>query len=201
MSISRSAMRECMGLTRPIYQVPKSVQQTIPICRISEEGIFQLEPDLGPDLNKRYDKAYLFFDTNYATKNAVEREDFQRLYVSFLNSLSVSFKILVINGNRDLQEMQRDIFLKDRTGQYQEIVEAYNEIIRDKLVKGRCGIEQFRVFVITCERQDFTAASDFFRTVEANLEINFRRLSSGLIPLDAKDRLRLLHRKYDPFPE
>ena len=196
MSISRSAMRECMGLTRPIYQVPKSVQQTIPICRISEEGIFQLEPDLGPDLNKRYDKAYLFFDTNYATKNAVEREDFQRLYVSFLNSLSVSFKILVINGNRDLQEMQRDIFLKDRTGQYQEIVEAYNEIIRDKLVKGRCGIEQFRVFVITCERQDFTAASDFFRTVEANLEINFRRLSSGLIPLDAKDRLRLLHNFY-----
>ena len=107
MSISRSAMRECMGLTRPIYQVPKSVQQTIPICRISEEGIFQLEPDLGPDLNKRYDKAYLFFDTNSATKNAVEREDFQRLYVSFLNSLSVSFKILVINGNRDLQEMLR----------------------------------------------------------------------------------------------
>lgn len=195
MSLSKSAMREYMGLTRPVYQIPKSVQQTIPIARISEEGIFQLEPDQ-PEGSIRFDKAYLFLDTNYITKNAEEREDFQRIYVSFLNSLNVSFKILILNENRNLREIERDVLLKDRSGQYREITDAYNEIIREKLMQGRCGIEQLRVFVITCERQDFTAASDFFRTVEANLAINFRRLTSGLVPLDAEARLKLLHNFY-----
>lgn len=195
MSRSRSVIREHMALTKPIYEMPKSVQQTVPICKISEDGIFLLEPDQ-PGTNKRYDKAYLFWDTNYTSLNPEEREDFQRIYVSFLNSLNVSFKILVVNAKRDLKEMQREIFLKDRTREHQEVVDAYNEIIEEKLLRGRNGIEQLRVFLLTCSVQDYQAAFEFFKTIEANIKMNFQRMSSRLIPLNAEERLRLLHNLY-----
>lgn len=194
--MSRTAIREYMALTRHVFDMPKSVQQSIPIVKISQDGIFQLEKETGKDSIQRYDKAYLFYDTNFVTMNQGEAEEFERSWIALLNSLNVSYKVLVMNGNRNDDTMQKEIFLKDRTGKFKEVADAYNEIIREKLMKGRCGIEQFRLFIVTCERQNYLAAADYFRTLETNLIANFNRLSSRIIPLDAEERLQLLHNFY-----
>lgn len=49
-------------LTERIYKVPCCVQDTIPISRISENGIFELENKKGVRL---FDKVYLFEDINF----------------------------------------------------------------------------------------------------------------------------------------
>ena len=49
------------SLSESVYQVPKSVQQSIPIYRISQNGIFEIEKKNGEHV---FDKAYVLEDVN-----------------------------------------------------------------------------------------------------------------------------------------
>ena len=64
--------KEYKRLTEKIYKVPKSITDIIPINRISEKGIFELEE--GSSVIKLYDRAYYFYDTNYHTRDEEEKE-------------------------------------------------------------------------------------------------------------------------------
>lgn len=195
MAVKMEKFEDYRKLTIPVYKVPKSVQQTIPISRISQEGIFEIENK--PDGQDRiFDKAYLFWDTNYRTKDEDAREEFIKLYCKFLNTINVSFKILTMNNNRNMDSLKNDIYLRYKTNdpkQYKELVDSFNSIMKKRVEEGCSGIEQVKIFVITCERQDFDHAKAFFRTVEANIKNYFKKLGSGLVPLDASERLRFLH--------
>ena len=120
-------------------------------------------------------------------------------YCKVLNALNVSFKIITMNNNRDMKAFMRDTLMKKENGEsglYASLKETYNGIIMKRTMNGRSGIEQVKLFVLTCRRQDFEAARAFFNTMEASLMANFRKLESGLIPLNAEDRFRLLHSFY-----
>ena len=68
-------MQDYKRVTEKLYQTPKSVQELLPIFRIAKDGIFQLErkPKGAMVL---FDKAYTFADTNFATMDEEEKEDF-----------------------------------------------------------------------------------------------------------------------------
>lgn len=195
MSYSKKMMEGCRSLTLPVYSKPKSVQQTIPIYRIAEDGVFQIEKKKENE-SKRFDKAYIFVDTNYSIKNIEEREDFLNIYCQFLNSLNVSFKIVIMNNNQNMEHIRRDVFIRNSESDFAPLVNDINQNIENGIQKGRNGIDQVKLFVITCDRQNVEHARDFFRTIEANLKMNFGRLESALIPLDARERLRYLHSFY-----
>lgn len=195
MSYASKTMESCKKVTKPLHQLPRSTQETIPVKAIAEDGIFLLE-DRPKGQDRLYDKAYLFTDTNFSIKDEEEKEGYFKLYTQFLNSLGVSFKILVMNNNRNMEKIREDIFLRCRDERYRNLVDEINQRISKCLKQGRAGIEQERVFVISCERQNIDRARDFFRTLESNLILNFKRLESTLIPLDAEGRLRLLHAFY-----
>ncbi|MCD8397190.1 MAG: hypothetical protein LUD12_08420 [Lachnospiraceae bacterium] len=72
-------MADCKVKTEKLFKTPKYVQELIPVYRISEDGIFELEKK--PDgAKKLYDRAYLFEDANFATMDDYEKEDFLKLY-------------------------------------------------------------------------------------------------------------------------
>jgi Type IV secretory pathway, VirB4 components len=186
------------NLTEPIYKVPKSVQQTIPISKISKSGIFEIE-NKAAGLDRIYDKAYLFWDVNYKSKDEFKREEFLKLYCKVLNAMNVSFKIEILNLNRDMQKLDDEIYLKQNESalaDYTTIVDDFNKVMRDKIELGSSGIEQVKVFIISCKRQNYYNAKAFFNTVEQGLKTNFKKMESGLIPLDATQRLHFLHRIY-----
>ena len=195
MGYAGKVMRGCKKIMPPLHPVPKSTQESIPIQAIAEDGIFLLEQKPGGQ-DRLYDKAYLFTDTNFSIKEEEEKESYFKLYTQFLNSLGVSFKILVMNNNRNMEKIRQEVFLKCSDARYRELVDEMNQRIKKSLESGMNGIEQTRVFVISCERQDIDRARDFFRTLEANLILSFRRLGSTLIPCGAEERLRLLHAFY-----
>ncbi len=193
MADKKRTMKDYKEKTRKIYDTPKSVQELIPIFRIAEDGIFQLEDAPGKVL---FDKAYLFLDTNFATMDDMEQEDFLKMYCRTLNSLGVDFKIIVMNNNTNMEKIREDIFCANSDGRYSELVSAINDHIAQSLQKGHAGIEQIRIFVITCRRENVSQARDYFHSIEAGLVVNFKRMESGLIPLDATERLRFLHAFY-----
>ena len=65
----RRDMKGYKEKTVPVYPVPRSVQELIPVSRIAEDGIFELE-NLPEGAKKLYDKAYLFLVTNFAVLRA-----------------------------------------------------------------------------------------------------------------------------------
>ena len=185
-------MKEYKELTQPLYRLPKTVQQLIPISRISKDGICQLE-EKPEGAEVLFDKAYLFLDTNFATMDDLEKDDFLRRYCLMLNSLNVSFKILMINNNQDMDQVRRDVFIREKDGKFSEMVRSFNKYISDRVLEGHSGLTQMRIFVLSVRKKDVGAARDYFRSIEANLTVNFSKMESTLIPMDGTDRLRYLY--------
>ena len=191
----KKRMQDYKQLTVRNYKVPKNVQELIPICRISEDGIFQLEQKV-EGAKKQFDKAYLFQDTNFATMDEDEKEEFLKKWCVLLNSISVSVKCLVMNLNRDMRRTEEEIYLKNQNPDEQELAADFNSQIHHAMIGGRNGIEQVRIMVFSCWKQNIEQAGEYFRSMEASLQISFKGIQSTLIPLDALERLRYLHAFY-----
>ena len=187
-------MADYKALTRKLYKTPSSVQELIPVFKVGADGVFQLE-DLPEGAEKLYDKAYLFEDTNFAALDDEGKEGTLKRYCRVLNSMGASFKIVIMNTSRDLEKMRRDLFLRCENTRYRDMVRSINEHVEKNVMKNG-GIEQVRLFVITCRRENEQLAGDYFTGIEANLIAGFKSLGSILIPLNAVERLKYLHAFY-----
>ena len=164
-------MSDYKSLTRKLHPTPKRVQELIPVFKIGEDGVFQLE-DLPDGAAKLYDKAYLFEDANFYTLDDYEKKETLKQYCRMLNSMGASFKIVIMNNNRDLEKMRRDLFLRCADTRYANLVSSINAQV-EQSVSENGSIEQVRLFVITCRREDEEQARDYFRSIEANLISDF----------------------------
>lgn len=96
-------------LTEKIYKVPLSIQDTIPIYRISEGGIFELEKKKGVHL---FDRMYLFEDINFSTQDEDEKEETGAKFEMLLRAMNVSYKIIVSNHYADNNRLRESILHK-----------------------------------------------------------------------------------------
>ena len=183
--------------TEPVYKNKKgAVQRTIPIHSISRDGIFEIEK-AKEGVEHVFDKAYIFSDVNYSTKNEYEQESFFETWCGVLNALNASFKIVVMNTKRNMAEFDDNTRLYGHGDEaYEEVAASMNKIVHDKTVVGTAGIDQQKIIVICCRRADYKSARAYFRTLEATLEVNFKTIGSSLRPLDAEERIKLLHSFY-----
>ena len=66
---------------RDAFFVPRSVQKSIPIKRIYQDGVFQV--------SGKFSKTWRFFDVNYAVASPEKQRELFMTYCSFLNSLPI----------------------------------------------------------------------------------------------------------------
>ena len=99
MSFFSDGFKEIKKASEPLYRTPKSIQETIEILKVAENGIFEVSKN-------HYSKCYLFQDINYTTTNEDEQIDLFERYCKFLNSLDVSFKITINNKNKNMQRLR-----------------------------------------------------------------------------------------------
>ena len=95
--------KEIKKASEPLYKSPKSVQETIEIMAVSEDGIFQTGPD-------RYDKGWLISNVNYATASDEVQEAIAIGYCKFVNSMDCEFKITANNKNKNWKELEKQLF-------------------------------------------------------------------------------------------
>ncbi|WP_435070954.1 VirB4-like conjugal transfer ATPase, CD1110 family [Ohessyouella blattaphilus] len=183
------------GLTEKIYKIPKSVQETIPVHKVSENGVFQIEKQKSKNQDVTFDKAYIFSDMNFSIKDESEKEEHFMSYCKMLNSLNVSAKIIIANHNINKEEFEKTVLIESKPG-YEDIITAYNSLTERRMKEGRNDIQQVRYLILTCKKKDFANANAYFRTIESGLMTQFRALESKLIPLNAMERMRVLHRIY-----
>lgn len=180
-------------ITEKIVKVPYSVQDTIPIYRISESGIFELEKKTGPH---QYDRVYLISDINFLTEDEDGKEKIDEKFRMILNSMNVSYKIITSNLLCNNDKMIEGILKRAVEEKLTPMVDAYREIFEDRLKNGKNSMQKSKFFVVTCEREDFEMARIYFDTLESALEPLFDNLGSSLVPLNATERLRALHSFY-----
>ncbi len=70
--------------SEPLYKTPKSIQETIEIMAVAENGIFEVSKN-------KYSKCYRFQDINYTTATEDEQVGIFERYCKFLNSLDCNY--------------------------------------------------------------------------------------------------------------
>ena len=186
--------------TERIYKVPLCIQDTIPIYRIAENGIFELESPTNKDGGKKklhqFDRMYLFEDINFSTQDEEEKEETGKRFETLLRSMNVSYKIIVSNHYADNGKLREEILQKAVSKEREPLAREYHQMIEERLQEGRGGLLQSKYFIVTCRKPDYESAKNYFNTIEFSIRQLFHRLGSCLIPLDATERLRALHSYY-----
>ena len=186
--------------TKRIYKVPLCIQDTIPIYRISENGIFELESPTNKDGEKKkihqFDRMYLFEDINFSTQDEEEKEETGKRFETLLRSMNVSYKVNVSNHYADNGRLREEILQKAVSKEMEPLAKEYHKLIEKRLQEGRGGLLQSKYFIVSCRKPDYESARNYFNTIEFSIQQLFHRLGSCLIPLDATERLRALHSYY-----
>lgn len=189
MGLFADGFKELKKASEPLYKAPKSIQQTIEIMKVAENGIFEVAKN-------RFSKCYRFQDINYTTTNETEQIDIFERYCKFLNSLDVSFKITINNKNKDMEQVRDYVFLQRKDDGYDGFRSIYNNIMEQKIHEGRQGIEQERYLTITIERKNFEEAKAQFATIEASVHKAFGELGAEIVALSGNERIKVLYDYY-----
>ncbi len=185
----QDGFKELKKASEPLYRTPKSIQETIEIMAVAENGIFEVAKN-------RYSKSYRFQDINYTTINEDEQIDIFERYCKFLNSLDCNFKITMNNKNKNMLDLRKLVLLKYQQDGYDSFRKIYNDIMEKKIVEGRQGIEQERYLTITINRKNFEEAKVQFATLEATIQKTFNELGADIVPLVGSERLKILYDFY-----
>lgn len=171
------------------FSKAKKTQDMIEIIAVYKNGIFKVTQN-------KWSKCYRFTDINYSTTTEEEQEKLFSLYCDFLNSMDISFKIIIGNKVKNMDNFKDEVFLKPGADSFNEYRKAYNNIIEEKVIEGRQGVEQERFLVVTVERSSYEEAKAQFNTIENNLKRSFHDLNSEITPLSGSERLHSLYEYY-----
>ncbi|MDO5571835.1 MAG: ATP-binding protein [Bacteroidales bacterium] len=172
------------------YIVPKGVQDTIPVNKIWEDGIFLVGKN-------KYSKCYKFTDINYAVASKSDKEAMFLDYSELLNSFDTgaTTKITIMNRRLNKIDFERTILLPMGNDNLDEYRKEYNKILVDKAT-GANGIVQEKYITISVNKKNIEEARNYFSRVGADLISHFSQLGSRCVELESVDRLRLFHDFY-----
>lgn len=172
------------------FIIPKGVQDTIPIKRIWEDGIFLTG-------RNKYSKTFKFTDINYIVASEEDKEEMFLDYMQMLNSFeSETFiKFTILNSKIDNVEIENNIKIENENDRLDRFRKEYNKIIEDS-AKSSNGIKQEKYITVTVTKKSLDEARTTIRRIAVELNKHFKKLNSTCTELDANERLKLLHNFY-----
>jgi len=183
------ARKEFMKLKKP-YSVNKDVinksQEAFEIKRVSVNGTFEVSKN-------RYSRSYILSDVSYRIKEYREQLDFLEQWCKIINTFEFDISISVLNRKRDLEYLKKNVMYKYRDDVLDSSRKAYNDIIWNKVVVAKNGLEQVKIVTISVDKNTYNEAKNTLDGIETSLIKDLGYLYSGLIPLSGNERLKLLH--------
>ena len=176
------------------FKVPRKVQDLIPIKNIWPDGIFKV--------GNKFSKSFRFSDINYLVASREDKESMFLTYSELLNSLDsgATTKITINNHRLNRSDFEESILMPMKQDGLDEYRKKYNDMLLDKAT-GANGITQEKYITITVAKKDIEEARAYFARIGADLTAHFANLGSKCVPLNAVERLRILHDFYRPGDE
>lgn len=176
------------------FKVPRKVQDLIPVKNIWPDGIFKV--------GNKFSKSFRFLDINYLVASREDKESMFLTYSELLNSLDsgATTKITINNHRLNRSDFEESILMPMKQDGLDEYRKEYNDMLLDKAT-GANGITQEKYITITVAKKDIEEARAYFARIGADLTAHFANLGSKCVPLNAVERLRILHDFYRPGDE
>lgn len=121
--------------SEPLYKTPKSIQETIEIMAVAENGIFEVS-------RNKYSKCYRFQDINYTTATEDEQIGIFERYCKFLNSLDCNYKITINNKNKNMEDLVIRFLLQRKTMASIITEESTMTLLRRRLLRADRGLNR-----------------------------------------------------------
>lgn len=175
-----------------VMKIPKTLQDNIPVSKISEDGIARLE-------RGRYSATFELKDIDYFSLDEENQEQIFFKYEDILTSLSgtkATYKLSFFKGNKDKKETARRKMLDAYVGDgYDYMRKAYNEL-RAMDIEGS-SMELYKYLTVSVSKPDIEKARTFFKRLNQDLGKKLAKIKSGITMLNANERLKILHNFYN----
>ena len=177
------------------FEVPRSVQDAIPIRRLWPDGVFQF--------GSKFSKTLRFSDINYAIASKEDKTAMFLDYSELLNALDAgSTTKITINNKRVAREnVEQEILIPRRDDHLDGYRAEYNTMLLDKATNAANSVVQERYITLSVHRKSAEEARSFFDRTMHDVTAHLHRLDSHCEELDAVERLRVLHDFYRPGEE
>ena len=177
------------------FEVPRSVQDAIPIRRLWPDGVFQF--------GSKFSKTLRFSDINYAIASKEDKTAMFLDYSELLNALDAgSTTKITINNKRVAREnVEQEILIPRRDDHLDGYRAEYNTMLLDKATNAANSVVQERDITFSVHRKSAEEARSFFDRTMHDVTAHLHRLDSHCEELDAVERLRVLHDFYRPGEE
>ena len=152
------------------FNIPKSIQDTIPVNRIWKDGIFLLGKD-------KYSKTYRFTDINYAVASRNDKEAMFLNYSELLNSLdsSATSKITILNRRLNKVDFEKNILLPKANDNLDKYRDEYNRMLIEQATNSNSMVQE-KFLTISINKNSLDEARQYFTRISAELNNRFREL-------------------------
>ena len=184
------SLNTMLKLDKEKYEVPKSVQDMIPIRRIWPDGIFQV--------GNKFSKSIRFSDINYAIASKADKTEMFLDYSELLNALDTgaTTKITINNKRINKKEFERSILIPEQGDGLDEYRRDYNEMLLSKVTGSTNSVIQERYITVSVHKKNIDEARTFFARITNDITTHLNHLDSYTEELSAVERMRIFHDFY-----
>jgi len=170
--------------------IPKSVQDAIPIKQIYEDGVFRC--------GNHYSKTFRFTDINYRVASKDDQMDMFLKYCDLINSLDTEAvtKLTINNRRLNRKVFESRVLMPEKQDGLDIYRREYNGMLLNRAVVNANNMVQEKYITVSTTRRSVQDARALFSRISSEMYAHFSKLSSRLINLDLKDRLRIFHDFY-----
>ena len=181
------ALSRILKQDRERMNIPRSVQQVIPVKRIWLDGIWLV--------GNKYSKCWRFTDINYAIASKDDKTSMFLDYSELLNALdsNATTKITVCNKRMNKHAFGESILLPLQGDQYDGYRKEYNDMLLDNVTDVSNSIVQERYVTVSVAVKNIDEARSYFNRVGADLSAHLSQLSSFCEELNSVERFRIFH--------
>lgn len=172
------------------FNIPKSIQQVIPIQKVWTNGIFLVGKN-------KYALTYKFTDINYAVASKEDKEAMFLDYSELLNSFDsgATTKITVALRRINKKDFEKEILLPFKQDGLDIYRQEYNQMLLDKAI-GSNGMVREIYLTVSVFKKNYEEAKNYFRRISNDIVSHLAKLGSKCVELDATEKLRILHDFY-----
>ena len=183
------SIRSILMQDKERYKIPKRVQDVIPIRKVWTDGIFMV--------GNRFSKTWKFTDINFLVASREDKEAMFLDYSDLLNGLDSGATTKITINNRKMQrsDFENSILMPMRGDGRDNLRQEYNKMLLEKALNGN-GILQEKYITVTVSKRSIEEARSYFARMEAELIQRLAALGSRCTPLEAADKLKVLHDFY-----
>lgn len=168
------------------YKVPKSVQQSIPVEKIYEDGIWK-----SGDV---YSMMWSISDINYAMLSDENKKEIQNLYGAIYASIPTDCwaKFCSVSQRMDEQMFRRDILMHRANDGKDAFRADYNHLVSDCAANAGNVLEH-KYLLVSTNKKGIKDARDKLRHAQGNLVSSLSSLGCIVRLMPNNDRLQVLH--------